>query len=203
MLPMLLMAAAGLAPPLPPAKSPFVYPPAAAKAGQEGAVVYTVFVDPDGKPTKCDVEKTFGTDFGKLVCDAIMHATFTHAVDAGGAPVFGVFRTISNFYIPRKPATEAAPPSAYPMMLAPEVTLEVKPVAGLIEQPVSVRLALLIDTQGAVSGCGPAEESADARLAKAACGAAKGSGPDKVRTDGKGKPVAFVRTLTVSFVPKS
>jgi hypothetical protein len=204
MLPLLFAAAAtvSLQTPLPPAKSPFVYPPQAVKLGQEGAVIYTVFVDPAGKPERCDVEKTIGTDFGKLVCDGIMHATFTHAVDAMGVPSFGVFRTVSNFFIPAKPKVEGAPPSAYPMVLAPEMTLEVKPIAGLIEQTVNVRLALLVDGQGAVVDCGPADQGIDARLVKAACGAARGVGPDKIRTDDKGKPVAFVRPITVSFVPK-
>lgn len=201
MIPVVLAASLALA--APPAKSPLVYPPQAAKLGQEGAVVYSVFIDPNGKPTKCDVEKTFGTDFGKLVCDGIMHATFTPAMDATGRPAFGAFRTVSNFYIPNKPKVEGAPPSTYPMLLAPDVTLEVKPVAGLIEQTVNVRLALLIDTQGAIADCDGADEGVNARLIKAACGAAKGSGSDKVHTDRKGKPVAFVRAITVSFVPKS
>lgn len=196
---LLIAAASSLTAPQAPATSPIRiedYPDGATLDGQKGAVVFNLGIDPQGKPMTCNVEDVIGVDFSKLTCRRFMNARFKPAADRNGQPTFGSYRTVMNFWLP-----DPSSVSDYPRKLAPETTLKVKPVRGLTSHT-EVKVIALIDSQAKVTECEGAA-TADARLVTTACQRLKSEWKDKVRTDGSGKPVAFVRALTIAFEPEA
>ncbi len=196
---LLVAAASSLVPPQAPTTSPIRvddYPNGVTLEGQKGAVIFNLGIDPQGKPVSCDVEQVIGVDFSKLTCRRYMSARFKPAADRNGQPIFGAYRTVMNLWLPDPNVAD------YPRKLAPEMTLKVKAMPGVLTSPTEVKVIALIDDRAQVAEC-EAAVATDARLVTTACQRLKSEWKDKIRTDASGKPIAFVRALTIAFEPEA
>lgn len=86
------------------------YPPAALRAGHEGAVGYEVKVAKDGKVTGCRVTETSGfADLDQQTCAQLRQtARFKPTVSANGKPIAATYANRLRWRIPR-PVSEPTP----------------------------------------------------------------------------------------------
>lgn len=100
------------------------YPVRALAAGEEGPVFFTVTLDKDARPTKCQV--THGSGHPLLdeeTCDLIVqHAVFNSAKDANGRVVSQTAEGVVNWTLPgHTPAPIAVTPAAAHPNAEPQV----------------------------------------------------------------------------------
>jgi hypothetical protein len=189
--------AAAMMAPGPPLKPPITfhdYPEKMLRRNEEGAAVIALLIDPRGIPVACEVEQIIGTDVSKISCAKYMKAQFPPAIDNDGQPAFGLYRTVSNFWLPGNGAN-------FPVKLAPAFTLKVKSAGASQMQPTVVAVAITVGVDGKAGSCRATKADVEARLANAACKALQSGWIGKPRTDRSGKPVSYVSEILVAFEP--
>ncbi len=167
------------------------------EGSREGAVAYTVFVDPKGRAMDCSVDAVIGDNFAAQVCGDLMRARFEPARGPDGKATYGAFHSIANFW-----RATAGKDSAYPVRLKPELSVMVKPAPGLTG-PRDVPVAVLIDGQGAVADCAAVTANTPAGLLSTACAQLKSQWVDTALEDPQGSERYYVRQVTVSFEPET
>ena len=173
------------------------YPAEVLRGEKQGAVLFNMYVDPRGKPLSCNVEEVYDADFSKIACARAMRTTFRPATNRDGQPVFGYFRTVSNFWLP-----ESGKASAYPIKPLPDLSFSVKPAPGLTARR-DVTVALIVNGEGEIADCAPGGEGTEKRLTDAACAQLKAQWTGEQLEYPQGSLKSYVRALTVSFEPES
>lgn len=193
----LAAAVAQLATPQP--KTPIItfndYPSSAASGGEQGAVIFSLLVDPAGKPLKCQVDAIQGHDFGALVCNKAMRARFTPASDRSGAPIHGIFHNAMSFWLPGEKGSEN-----YPYKTGPDLAIVLKPeaLAQLTQQEVAV--VVQFDADGKPVDCGPGARQAGNGQVEQACKTTVASLAGKAIAPAPVPAAPYVAAFKVAFI---
>ena len=122
------------------------YPKQSLKNAERGHVFVSITTSPTGQPLHC--EPIFRSALAKDMCPILLkRARFEPALDAQGAPTFGVYQHLVTFRIPGT----TAPPRPSRATLA----LTVDQLPQGIADPTTIRVRLLVDQQGHSRDCQP------------------------------------------------
>ena len=123
------------------------YPVWAFQRHQQGVTAFELLVDPNGKPANCTIVSSSGSDtLDRQACTVAMRkARFAAALDANGAPVYGIYRT---------KVTWALDPDQWAQLEAgPDIEINLSKLPDDATQPIDVKFAYLVDSNGQPGGC--------------------------------------------------
>lgn len=171
------------------------YPASSLQRGEEGATAYRAVIAPNGKPESCEVLSSTGNEtFNRLTCSLLMRrARFSPAKNETGSPAYGVFHSVTNFWLPNSSK------SKIPLILPPNLRLTVKALPTNVQSPVVVTVHVGVDELGAFRTCSVSPTQQQAKLASVACAQIPQHWEDAPVKNTAGLPVAYVRTFIVSF----
>lgn len=168
------------------------YPIQAFERGWEGTTVFELTVAPDGRPANCSVETSSGHDIlDKRACSiALKRARFAPALDANGAPTYGVYRSRLNWAV--DPALWAQ------SEVGPDFEVSLSKLPDGASGPVSMKFAVLVDAQGTPLDCRAITLGNSKVLGELGCAKIKQDfrRPATIET---GTPVSAVRTAWITF----
>ncbi|KRA83574.1 energy transducer TonB [Altererythrobacter sp. Root672] len=178
------------------------YPTWAVRDGKSAATLIDLIVETDGKVRSCSVVSFIGDErLAQQECNAAMRLRLTPAKGVDGTPMPGRFRTFVTRWLVGGDKQSSEVKVA---RRTPDLTLKVDTPSLQITEPLSLGLALEIDSEGAVKRCEgiPASNPVDSSVVEWTCGhASKLTGP--VLADKTGAPVAYVMNLSVRLEPST
>ncbi len=165
-----------------------------------GSIIFQLFVSPSGVVGGCDVVYTnWAPASADRACGRLIGKRVSQvAKRADGTPVHG---TVLFSMIAR--SGDRASPSL-PFKRFADLTVTVQDLPSDLGTNVSVETLVLVDHEGLIQDCSPAEEevAANASLISVACDQLKQVRPP-VRHDADGNPVPYVTDLSVEFVTEA
>lgn len=198
---MMLMAAGvpvAAQPTVPTIIPPALIPVAAIRKGKYGAVAFNAFIDKAGRPLTCQIDDIIDADYGRMVCNAIMRTRYTPAVDRQGNPSFGSYAGVVNLWVP-----DAGAPGRYPVKPKPDLTIAMKADSPLADAVGEVDVAVMVDSQGHVAECAPANGDKLDDMVDVACAAAETQWTGQPFESPQGTPRSYVRNLKMAFVMRT
>ena len=169
------------------------YPIEAFERRWEGATLFQLTVDPNGRPVHCAVEVSSGHGLlDKRACSiAMKRARFMQALSSRGTPAYGVYRTRLNWAL--DPANFAQ------SEIGPDFEVSVSRLPDGSSGPVSVKYAVEVDAAGNPVACNPFPGS-HKTLGELGCAKLKQDYRKTVSTP-DGRTVAAVQTAWITFTP--
>lgn len=169
------------------------YPVQAFERRWEGATLFQLTVDPNGKPVHCTIEVSSGHEMlDKRACSiAMKRARFMQALSSSGTPSYGVYRSRLNW---------ALDPAYFAQSeIGPDFEVSVSKLPDGSTGPVSVKYAVEVDASGNPVACSAFPGSHRA-LGELGC--------EKLKKDYRktvsmpdGRTVAAVQTAWITFTP--
>jgi TonB family protein len=172
------------------------YPEGALRRSEQGASEFEAVVAPDGKADRCETVWTTGNaEMDRRVCAALMRrARFKPARGEDGLPSWGVYRSITSFWLPDEPGA-----SKYPLKRRPDLRLTVQSLPGGSKPPIFVTVDAAVDEQGALKSCSGVPKDKESKLAAVACTQLRAAWAPAPVKNADGTAIAYVRALEVSF----
>jgi len=176
------------------------YPTDSFRAGEQGYVLSSVVVSPEGKALRCDtIESTGYKRLDDATCAAVLkHGRFKPARDAEGKPVHGIFNFSFFWLNPNYPSQmEAVQKRGRPFI--PDLDITVAKLPQSEPGPVIIRVAVVVSAQGEALHCAAQGRVALPALASVACQEAMAVNFPTPVTDSRGAAVVSVRGVVVRF----
>ena len=123
------------------------YPIQAFERRWEGATLFQLTVDTNGKPVFCTIEASSGHEMlDKRACSiAMKRARFMQAMGSSGTPTYGVYRTRLNW---------ALDPAYFAQSeIGPDFEVSVSKLPASATGPVSIKYAVEVDAAGNPVAC--------------------------------------------------
>lgn len=168
------------------------YPIQAFERRWEGATLFQLTVDPNGKPVFCAIEASSGHEMlDKRACSiAMKRARFMQALGSSGAPSYGVYRTRLNW---------ALDPAYFAQSeIGPDFEISLSKLPAGASGPVSVKYAVEVDAAGNPLACNAFPGNGSVVLAELGCAKIKQDFRKTVST-ADGRTVAAVQTAWITF----
>lgn len=168
------------------------YPIQAFERRWEGTTVFELIIDPNGRPAGCAVEVSSGHEIlDKRTCSiAMKRAKFAPALDARGAPAYGVYRSRLNWAVDPELWAQSE--------VGPDFEVSLNRLPDGATGPISIKYAVLVDATGKPLECRAITTGQDDALNVLGCAKIK---QDYRRTVAlqSGAPVSAVRTAWITF----
>lgn len=176
--------------------TPADYPRAALRAEEQGYVGYRLEIAPDGKPSRCEVMLSSGSQIlDQVTCPLLLQrARFRAIKDSEGQPTAGVFRSILPWTVPTSlAATKLRRPSDI------DLDLSVNALPSEVKGPAIVNVQAMVDASGHVTACTPDWGDGLAALGKIACQQISAQWHPAPGHDANGVAVRSVQVARVRF----
>ena len=169
------------------------YPTSALLRQKSAASILDLLIDPEGNVVKCTESGSVGDEqLASQMCAIAKRKTATPARDAKGRSTFGFSRELAILTLP---GTSQADQIGH-MGPTPDLDLTIARFPAGSSAPVLVDLTIAIDQDGKATACDHRQGSAS--FGAAACKQIGTIAFDK-QTDANGKPISYVRPLSVRF----
>lgn len=170
------------------------YPVWAFQRRQEGVTAFELLVDPRGRPVNCTIiQSSSSSALDRQACNVAMRkARFAAAIDSNGAPVYGTYRS---------KVTWALDPQNWAQLEAgPDLEINLSRLPAGTVQPIDVKFAYVIASNGQPDGCSAVGPSHARELEALGCQQLKSSARRSPSTAAAGS-ADVVQTAWIRFAP--